>query len=207
MPLSTTAVTEVTTAYAKQRSLSPRSNSDCWLTMTCSGSRFFPTPGLRGFLRSKESLCCVARSWTRSPTGGEFWETALRLLRNSRPLLSRRKSRNPPKAPPTSYRRGKNQVTARGSRSGPTYNRSLCVRHIDDVRIGRTLAPCDPLGIPSTSHWTGAATIVQESPRMRTCIVTRSRTSPRPMPDLLTPSQGKVILFCSRSSRWLLKRQ
>jgi hypothetical protein len=195
LPLSTTAVTEVTTAYAKQRSLSPRSNSDCWLTMTCSGSRF-PTPGLRGFLRSKESLCCVARSWTRSPTGGEFWETALPWsVAKCRRLLSRRSHANPPRAPPTSYRRGKNQVTARGSRSGPTYNRSLCVRHIDDLRIGRTLAPCDPFGIPSTSHWTGAAIIVQESPRTRTCIVTRSRTSPRPMPDLLTPSQGKSSCF------------
>jgi hypothetical protein len=27
--------------------------------------------------------------------------------------------------------------------------------------IGGTLAQCDPSGIPSTSHWTGAAIIVQ----------------------------------------------
>jgi hypothetical protein len=27
--------------------------------------------------------------------------------------------------------------------------------------IGGTLAKCDPFGIPSTSHWTGAAIIVQ----------------------------------------------
>jgi hypothetical protein len=43
-----------------------------------------------------------------------------------------------------------------------------------------TLAKCDPFGTPSTSHWTGAAIIVQ-SPRTRTCIVTTSRTSTRPM--------------------------
>ena len=47
--------------------------------------------------------------------------------------------------------------------------------------IGGTLAKCDPFGTPSTSHWTGAAIIVQ-SPRTKTCIVTRSRTSTRPMP-------------------------
>src|SRR4029453_9752999 len=34
----------------------------------------------------------------------------------------------------------------------------------------------------STSHWTGAAIIVQCS-RTKTCIVTRSRTSTRPMPS------------------------
>jgi hypothetical protein len=33
---------------------------------------------------------------------------------------------------------------------------------------------CDPFGIPSTSHWTGAAIIVQWS-RTKTCIVTRLR--------------------------------
>ncbi len=47
--------------------------------------------------------------------------------------------------------------------------------------IGGTLAKCDPFGTPSTSHWTGAAIIVQ-SPRTKTCTVTRSRTSTRPMP-------------------------
>jgi hypothetical protein len=47
--------------------------------------------------------------------------------------------------------------------------------------IGGTLAKCDPFGIPSTSHWTGAAIIVQ-SRRTKTYIVTRSRTSTRPMP-------------------------
>src|SRR5437867_5224404 len=47
--------------------------------------------------------------------------------------------------------------------------------------IGGTLAKCDPFGTPSTSHWTGAAIIV-ESPRTKTCIVTRSRISTRPMP-------------------------
>src|SRR6266480_5771231 len=47
--------------------------------------------------------------------------------------------------------------------------------------IGGTLAKCDPFGTPSTSHWTGAAIIVQ-SPRTKTCIVTRSRTLTRPMP-------------------------
>src|SRR6202035_3545705 len=44
-----------------------------------------------------------------------------------------------------------------------------------------TLAKCDPSGTPSTSHWTGAAIIVQ-SPRTKTCIVTRPRASTRPMP-------------------------
>ena len=32
------------------------------------------------------------------------------------------------------------------------------------VGMGGTFAPCDPFGIPSTSHWTGAAIIVQFSP-------------------------------------------
>ena len=41
-----------------------------------------------------------------------------------------------------------------------------------------------PFGIPSTSHWTGAAIIVQ-FPRTKSCIVTRSRTSTRPMPSSL----------------------
>src|SRR5262249_26349744 len=43
---------------------------------------------------------------------------------------------------------------------------------------------CDPFDIPSTSHWTGAAIIVPCS-RTKTCIVTRSRTSSRPMPSSL----------------------
>ena len=47
--------------------------------------------------------------------------------------------------------------------------------------IGGTLAKCDPFGTSSTSPWTGAAIIVQ-SPRTKPCIVTRSRTSTRPMP-------------------------
>jgi hypothetical protein len=47
--------------------------------------------------------------------------------------------------------------------------------------IGFTLAKWDPFGTPSTSHWTGAA-IIAPSPRTKTCIVTRSRTSTRPMP-------------------------
>jgi hypothetical protein len=47
--------------------------------------------------------------------------------------------------------------------------------------IGGTLAKCDRFGTPSTSHWTGAAIIVQ-SPPTKTCIVTRSRTSTRLMP-------------------------
>ena len=44
------------------------------------------------------------------------------------------------------------------------------------------LAPWDPFGIPSTSHWTGAAIIVPAW-WTKTCIVTRSRTSRRPMPS------------------------
>jgi hypothetical protein len=47
--------------------------------------------------------------------------------------------------------------------------------------IGGRLAKCDPFGTRSTLHWTGAAIIVQ-SPRTKTCIVTRPRTSTRPMP-------------------------
>jgi hypothetical protein len=47
--------------------------------------------------------------------------------------------------------------------------------------VGGILAQCDLFGIRSTSHWTGAAIIVQ-FPRTKTCIVTRSRTSTRPMP-------------------------
>ena len=39
---------------------------------------------------------------------------------------------------------------------------------------------CDPFGIPSTSHWTGAAIIVQFS-RTKIYIVTRWKTSTRPM--------------------------
>ena len=47
-----------------------------------------------------------------------------------------------------------------------------------------TLAPCDPFGIRSTSHWTGAATIVHSS-RTKTYTVTQPRTSRRPMPSSL----------------------
>src|SRR5918997_1779410 len=50
--------------------------------------------------------------------------------------------------------------------------------------IGGKLTQCDPFGIPSTSHWTGAAIIVQES-WTKTCIVTRPRTSSRLMPSSL----------------------
>ncbi len=42
-------------------------------------------------------------------------------------------------------------------------------------------AQCDPFGIPSMSHWTGAAITVQSS-RTKTSIVTRLRASTRPMP-------------------------
>jgi len=38
-----------------------------------------------------------------------------------------------------------------------------------------------PFGIPSTSHWTGAVTIVRWS-LTKTCIVTRLRSSPERMP-------------------------
>jgi hypothetical protein len=47
------------------------------------------------------------------------------------------------------------------------------------VTLYRNGAPVGP-----TSHWTGAAIIVQCS-RTKTCIVTRSRTSIRPMPSSL----------------------
>ena len=46
--------------------------------------------------------------------------------------------------------------------------------------VGGTLASCDRFGIPSTSHWTGAAIIVRYR-RTKSCIVTRSRTSTGPM--------------------------
>jgi hypothetical protein len=54
-------------------------------------------------------------------------------------------------------------------------------RGFGDPVEGGTLAKWDPFGTPSTSHWTGAAIIVKGS-RTKTCIVTRSRTSTRPMP-------------------------
>jgi hypothetical protein len=47
------------------------------------------------------------------------------------------------------------------------------------VIIG-TLAQCDPCGIPSTSRWTVAA-IIGQYPRTKTYIVTRWKTSIRPM--------------------------
>ena len=47
-----------------------------------------------------------------------------------------------------------------------------------------TLPKCDLFGIPSTSHWTGAAIIVHFR-RTKTCIVTQPRTSRRPMPSSL----------------------
>jgi hypothetical protein len=50
--------------------------------------------------------------------------------------------------------------------------------------IGGTLAQCDPFGIPSTSHWTGAA-IILPFPRTKICIVTRSSFSSKPMPSSL----------------------
>jgi predicted nuclease of predicted toxin-antitoxin system len=45
-------------------------------------------------------------------------------------------------------------------------------------------------GIPSTSHWTGAAIIGKES-RTKTCIVTRWKTSSTPMPSSLAASRTK----------------
>jgi hypothetical protein len=53
------------------------------------------------------------------------------------------------------------------------------------VGIGGTFAPWDPFGIPSTSHWTGAAITEQAFRRTKTYIVTRPRTSRRPMPSSL----------------------
>jgi hypothetical protein len=50
--------------------------------------------------------------------------------------------------------------------------------------VGGTLTRCDPFGIPSTSHWTGAA-IIEQFPRTKSCIVTGPRASPRPMPSSL----------------------
>jgi hypothetical protein len=52
---------------------------------------------------------------------------------------------------------------------------------VSDRFAAGTLAKCDPFGTPSTSHWTGAA-IIEQSLRTKTCIVTGSRTSNRPMP-------------------------
>ena len=53
--------------------------------------------------------------------------------------------------------------------------------HPPDHPVGGTLAKCDHSGTPSTSHWTAAAIIVAFH-RTKTCIVTRPRTSLRPMP-------------------------
>ena len=47
-----------------------------------------------------------------------------------------------------------------------------------------TLTNATPSVFHQTSHWTGAAIIVQYF-RTKTCIVTLSRTSPRPMPSSL----------------------
>jgi hypothetical protein len=62
------------------------------------------------------------------------------------------------------------------------------LRHRSEARpqpaIGGTLTRCDPFVIPSTLHWTGAAIIVKRL-RTKTCIVTRSKTSSRPMPSSL----------------------
>ena len=52
---------------------------------------------------------------------------------------------------------------------------------VPDRFTAATLAKCDPFGTPLTSHWTGAAIIEQSLPT-KTCTVTRSRTSNRPMP-------------------------
>jgi len=52
------------------------------------------------------------------------------------------------------------------------------------LRIGGMFSQCDPFGILSTSHWTGAVIIVQ-FPRTKTYIVTRWKTSSRPMPSSL----------------------
>ncbi len=64
--------------------------------------------------------------------------------------------------------------------SRPHYDRSLLSDTPPVYPIGGTLAKCDPFGIPSTSHWTGAAIIVQY-PRTKPCIATRSGTSTGPM--------------------------
>jgi hypothetical protein len=61
---------------------------------------------------------------------------------------------------------------------------SRLVEGLSRPRLAGTLTQCDPFGIPSTSHWTGAAIIVHFR-RTKTCIVTRPRTSPRPMPSSL----------------------
>jgi hypothetical protein len=65
-----------------------------------------------------------------------------------------------------------------------TFFQSLPSGHVMSILlvypVGDTLTQCDPFGIPSTSLWTGAAIIVQ-SLRTKSCIVTRPRTSPRPM--------------------------
>lgn len=50
--------------------------------------------------------------------------------------------------------------------------------------IAGTLPQCDPFGIPSMSHWTGAVIIVQ-APPTKTCIVTGPKTSRGPMPSSL----------------------
>src|SRR5688572_29782639 len=51
--------------------------------------------------------------------------------------------------------------------------------NVANLPIDSTLASCDPF--PSTSHWTGAA-IIMQARRTKNCTVTGPRTSPRPMP-------------------------
>ena len=81
-----------------------------------------------------------------------------------------------------------------GARRWPLTSRQLSV--LTELAIlsrppcGGTLTQCDPFGIPSTSHWTAAAIIVQRS-RTKTCIVTRSRTSPGPMPSSMPSFLGE----------------
>ena len=60
----------------------------------------------------------------------------------------------------------------------PRLNSEKCLWMV--YHIGGTLAQCDPFGIPSTSHWTGAAIIVQSS-RTKMCFATGPRTSIGPM--------------------------
>jgi hypothetical protein len=50
--------------------------------------------------------------------------------------------------------------------------------------LGILSRKCDPFGIPSTSHWTGAAIIVS-SLQTKSCIAARPRTSSGPMPSSL----------------------
>src|SRR5438309_1958577 len=61
----------------------------------------------------------------------------------------------------------------------------FAVDNIEDVLQRLQSRGAELIGIPATSHWTVAAIIVPGYQRTKSCIVTRRRTSRRPMPSSL----------------------